>query len=172
DGSEFHFADLELVPDKREYAPGEKVKLQINTNRQSSTVLLFVRAEGSTYPAPQTVTIEGKSKTVEIDVAQGDMPNFFVEGLTVANGKVHTVAKQLAVPPAKRVIQVEVSPSASAFKPGQEAKVKLKLTDHKGKPIVGDTALSIYDKSIEYISGGSNVGDIRETFWGWKRHHH
>lgn len=172
DGGEFQFADLELIPDKREYAPGEKVKLQINTNRRNSTVLLFVRAEGSTYPAPRTVTIEGKSKLVEIAVAQGDMPNFFIEGLTVANGKVHTVARQVAVPPEKRVIQVEVSPAAATYLPGQEAKVKLRLTDHEGKPVVGDTALSIYDKAIEYISGGSNVGDIRETFWGWKRHHH
>jgi len=31
DGSEFRFNDLEIVPDKREYAPDEKVQLQINT---------------------------------------------------------------------------------------------------------------------------------------------
>ncbi|MDR2756982.1 MAG: alpha-2-macroglobulin, partial [Planctomycetaceae bacterium] len=30
---------------------------------------------------------------------------------------------------------------------------------------------SIYDKSVEYISGGSNVGDIKEFFWKWRRHH-
>ncbi len=26
-------------------------------------------------------------------------------------------------------------------------------------------------KSLEYIAGGSNVGDIRKVFWGWKRNH-
>jgi len=33
DGSEFRFNDIELITDKREYAPGEKVRLMINTNR-------------------------------------------------------------------------------------------------------------------------------------------
>src|SRR5262249_55674520 len=45
-GKEFRFNDLELVTDKREYAAGEKVKLLINTNKNNSTVLLFVRPAG------------------------------------------------------------------------------------------------------------------------------
>src|SRR5690606_37760837 len=105
-------------------------------------------------------------------VERGDMPNIFIEGVTVSRGKVHTVAKQVAVPPEKRMIDVQVVPSGPAYLPGQEAKVKLRLTDHEGKPIVGDTVLTVYDKAIEYISGGSNVGDIRQAFWGWKRDHH
>ena len=31
--------------------------------------------------------------------------------------------------------------------------------------------LSIYDKSVEYISGGSNVPEIKEFFWKWRREH-
>ena len=30
----------------------------------------------------------------------------------------------------------------------------------------------MYDKSLEYISGGSNIGDIREFYWKWRRRHH
>ena len=33
DGHDFRFNDIELITDKREYAPGDKVKLLINTNR-------------------------------------------------------------------------------------------------------------------------------------------
>src|SRR5262249_13298481 len=43
DGSDFRFNNLEIVPDKRDYAPDEKVSLQINTNRVGSSVLLFLR---------------------------------------------------------------------------------------------------------------------------------
>ncbi|NQT38529.1 MAG: alpha-2-macroglobulin, partial [Planctomycetes bacterium] len=46
-----------------------------------------------------------------------------------------------------------------------------KLTDFFGEPFVGSTVVAIYDKSVEYISGGSNVGDIKEFFWKWRRHH-
>ena len=31
--------------------------------------------------------------------------------------------------------------------------------------------VTIYDKSVEYISGGSNVPDIKEFFWKWQRSH-
>ena len=60
---------------------------------------------------------------------------------------------------------------AESFKPGQHAKVTVKLTDADGKPYVGSTVLSIFDKSVEYISGGTNVGDIKEFFWKWRRQH-
>ena len=31
--------------------------------------------------------------------------------------------------------------------------------------------LAVYDKSVEYISGGSNVQEIKEFFWKWRRSH-
>ncbi|MCO6044459.1 MG2 domain-containing protein [Aeoliella sp. ICT_H6.2] len=172
DGSDFHFADLELVPNQRHYEPGEKLQLQINANRRGSVVLLFVRPENGTYYKPQIVRLTGKSTIVPIDIHPGDMPNFFVEAQTVSNGQVHTVAKQIVVPPAKRIVNVEVAPSSPAYQPGQDAQVKIRLTDEAGQPVVGDTVLTVYDEALEYISGGSNVGDIRKAFWGWKRHHH
>ena len=99
------------------------------------------------------------------------MPNFFVEAVTVSDARVHTQVREILVPPAKRILNVDVVPSADVFQPGQHATVKLKLTDETGKPFVGSTVLSIYDKSVEYISGGSNVPNIKEFFWKWRRQH-
>ena len=41
----------------------------------------------SDYPRPQVVRLKGKSALVEIAVTQKDMPNFFVEALTISNGQ-------------------------------------------------------------------------------------
>ena len=65
DGSEFRFNHLELIPDKREYAPGDKVKLQINTDRTGGTVLLFLRPTNGVYLPPQVLRLDGKSTIVE-----------------------------------------------------------------------------------------------------------
>jgi uncharacterized protein YfaS (alpha-2-macroglobulin family)/tetratricopeptide (TPR) repeat protein len=170
-GKDFRFNDLELVVDKKEYQPGDKVKLMINTNHVGSTVLLFARPSG-VYLPPKVIRLVGKSTEEEIAVAQRDMPNFFVEAVTISDGRVHSEMKEIIVPPEKRVINVEVQPSQQEYKPGQEATVKIKLTDHDGKPFVGSTVVSIYDKSVEYISGGSNVPEIKEFFWKWRRHHY
>ncbi len=170
-GSEFRFNDLEIVPDKRVFAPDEKVQLQLNTNHIGSTVLLFLRPSNGIYLPPQIVRIAGKSTVVEVAVTQKDMPNFFVEATTVANGRVHTESREICVPPAKRILNMEAVSSAESYKPGQHAKITVKLTDEAGKPYVGSTVLSIFDKSVEYISGGSNVADIKTFFWKWQRQH-
>ena len=171
DGGDFRFSDLELIPDKAEYRPGDTVKLQINTNRRNGTVLLFVRPSNGIYLPPKRIDLRGKSTVEEITVIRKDMPNFFVEAVTVANGRIFQSAKEIVVPPEKRVINVEVEPSAETYKPGEKGTVKVRLTDYAGKPFEGSTIVSIYDKSVEYISGGTNVPDIQEFFWKWRRNH-
>jgi uncharacterized protein YfaS (alpha-2-macroglobulin family) len=172
DGRDYRFNDIELVTDKREYAPGDKVKLLVNTNRNDGVVLLFVRPTNGVYLPPRVLRLQGKSVEQDITVAQKDMPNFFIEAVTVANGRVHTEVREVIVPPEKRVLNVEVQPSQKEYLPGQKATMKVKLTDFFGKPFVGSTVLSLYDKSVEYIAGGSNVPEIREFFWKWRRHHY
>jgi len=172
DGAQFRFAHLELIPDKREYAPGDKVKLQINTDRTGGTVLLFARPANGVYLPPKVIRLDGKSTIEEIGVVKKDMPNFFVEAVAVADGRVYCETKEIVVPPEKRVLNVEIEPSKEAYKPGEKAKVKIKLTDFTGEAFVGSTVVAIYDKSVEYISGGSNVPEIKEFFWKWRRQHH
>jgi uncharacterized protein YfaS (alpha-2-macroglobulin family) len=170
-GSAFRFNDLEIITDKQEYAAGEKVKLLINTDRIDSTVVLFLRPANSVYLPPQTVQIKGKSTLVEVDVGKRDMPNFFIEAVTVSNGKLHTEIRDIIVPPENRILNVQVTSSAMEFLPGAGAKIKVKVTDFSGKPFEGSTVLTMYDKSLEYISGGSNVPEMKAFFWKWRREH-
>jgi len=172
DGSQFEFNDLELVLDQKHYAPGDKVKLLINTNRIGSSILLFIRpTNGIAKAAPQLLKLDGKSTLVELDVTQADMPNFFVEAVTINEGKVYDRVQEIMVPPESRVLNVEVIPSAETYLPGSQADVEVKVTDAAGKPVVGAVVLSVYDRAVEYISGGSNVEDIKEFFWKWRRTH-
>ena len=99
DSAQFRFNHLELVPDKADYAPGDKLKLQINTDRAGSTVLLFARPTEGVYLKPTLIPMDGKSTVREIEVVKGDMPNFFVEAVTVADGRVYTETREIVVPP-------------------------------------------------------------------------
>ncbi len=171
DGKGYQFNDLELILDKKEYKPGDKVRLMVNTNQAGSTVLIFVRPVNGVYSEPVVLRLDGKSTVYNLGIVKSDMPNFFIEGMTISNGKLHSVVKQVVVPPEKRVVNVEVVPSEKEYKPGQKGTIQLKLTDHEGKPFFGSTVISVYDKSVEYISGGTNISEIRAFFWKWKRHH-
>lgn len=171
-GSQFRYNALELIPDKREYATGDRVKLQVNSDHRDGTVLLFVRPENGVYDPPRILQMNGKSRIVELGIGDGDKPNFFVEAVTIFDGEVHTVTREIIVPPEKRVLNVEVTPSQEQFLPNEKAEVALHVTDEQGENYEGSLVVAIYDKSVEYISGGTNVADIREFFWKWRRSHY
>ncbi len=136
DGRDFRFNHLELVQDKREYAPGQTVNLQVNTDRRDSTVLLFVRPANGVYLRPKVVRLKGKSIVEEIAVVKKDMPNFFVEAVTISAGKVHTEVKEIVVPPESRVLEVAVKPSAETYQArARRPRCKLKLTDFAGQAV-------------------------------------
>ena len=118
DSAQFRFNHLELVPDKADYAPGDKVKLQINTDRAGSTVLLFARPTNGVYLKPTLIHLDGKSTVREIEVVKRDMPNFFVEAVTVADGRVYTETREIVVPPENRVLNIEVKPLAQVRSTG------------------------------------------------------
>jgi alpha-2-macroglobulin len=178
DGSDFRFNDLEIIPDKKEYRPGDTLRLLINTNRTDSTVLLFVRPANSIYQLPRVLRLRGKSTVEEIAIVPDDVPNIFVEAVTVADGKVHHAVRDVAVPPESPVVDIAIEPSRTTYKPGEKAKIKLRLTQanlgpagSRPAPFAGSAVVAVYDKSVEYITGGSNVPAIAEYFWRWKRLH-
>jgi uncharacterized protein YfaS (alpha-2-macroglobulin family) len=171
DGGDFRFSAVELIPDRREYAPGDTVKLRVNADRAGAAVLLFARPVNGVYLPPKLLRLQGKSVEEAIAVVKRDMPNFFVEALTVSGGRVHTELREIVVPPEKKVLNVAVLPSAERYLPGAKARVRVKVTDLAGRPFAGTAVLAVYDQAVEYVSGGSNVPEIREFFWKWRRHH-
>jgi alpha-2-macroglobulin len=172
DGREFRYNDLELTAEKGEYNPGQTVNLMVSTNRINSTVLLFTHPSNGIYLKPKVLRLSGKTAVEEIAVAKKDMPNFFVEAVTIGGGRLYDEVKEIVVPPESRVLDVSVTPSSETYKPGQSASVGLKLVDSAGQPFVGTAVVAVYDQALEYISAGSNVQDIRSFFWKWRRTHY
>ena len=169
---DFKFNKIELLTDKKSYSPGETVKLKVNTDRKNSTVLLFVRPQDGVYPEPQIIHMDGKSTTVDIKVGVNDQPNFFIEAFTISNGKLHSLVKQIFVPPADKLLNVEIKPDRNDYRPGQQANYKVTLTGPDGKPKKGTFCFTVYDQSLDYIAGKSAQKPIREFYWSWKRNHY
>ncbi len=168
----FRYNDLELIPDKKEYRPGDTVNLLVNVNQPNSRVWLFIRPSQGKVAETKIIQIPQNSQIVKIPVTLADMPNFFVEAVTVANGEIHTVTREIVLPPEKRKLNVEVIPAKDKLKPREKTSLTIKITDSEGKPFQGSAAVTIYDKSLEYISGGSNVDEIVPFFWDWTRHYY
>lgn len=172
DEGDFRYNTLELIPDKSEYAPGETMRLRINSDQAGSLVLLFIRPENGLCQRPQFVRLTGKSREIEIPVSASDTPNFYLEAALFSQGELHQAMRSIAVPPESKVLDLQVEPEQSDLQPGEEARIALRLRDLSGRPFHGSVVVAVYDKSIEYFTGGSNVPGILPHFWSWKRHHH
>ncbi len=170
-GEDFRYNALELIPDKPHYAPGETVKLQIAANHSGARVALFVRPNTGGYQRPQWITLDGKSAVVEIPLTVDDQPNFFVEACTVYDGKFHKEVREIVVPPADRVLNVDVAFDKQEYLPGEEATVDVKVTDPDGQPVVGSCVVAAYDRALDALAGDVLPPDIREFFWKFQRHH-
>ncbi|QDT36171.1 alpha-2-macroglobulin family protein [Stratiformator vulcanicus] len=168
---DFRYNALELIVEQKTYQPGDTAKLLITTDRPGATVLVFPRPTNGVYSKPEVLKLTGKRTVYEMKMGTQDMPNSFVEVMTVGDGEVHTVAKELFVPPQKRVLDVSIEPSSESYRPGEDAEVTVTVKGPDGNPVTGSLAATIFDKSVEYISGGPNVGDIKEHFWKWRRNH-
>ena len=171
DGADYRFAKIELVPERSEYSPGDTLRLQVNTDRPGAAVMLFVRPVNGVYLPPSVIAMAGKTAVEEIRISKKDMPNFFVEAVTVYDGKDYSDVREIAVPPEKRVLNVAVTPSKTDYRPGEKARLQVQVTDFSGEPYQGSAVISVYDRAVEYISGGSNVPEIRSFFWKWRRQH-
>ncbi|OGV31021.1 MAG: hypothetical protein A2020_00095 [Lentisphaerae bacterium GWF2_45_14] len=166
----FKFNEIELLCDKAVYSPGEDVALMITAARKDSTVYLFVKPKNAAYPKPEIIKLDGHTALKKIRVEKSDMPNFFIEALTVSGAKVYTAVKEIHVPPEKKVLNVEVVSVKAKVSPSEKVQIKLKISGADGKPVTGQTVVTVYDKSLEYISGGSNVPAILPFFWKWKNY--
>lgn len=165
---EWKFGPLELVSDKSEYKPDETVKLRVNSDRENASVWLFLHVTDGAGREAKRIQLDAKSLEIEVPLTLKDMPNVFIEGITVHGAKVHTAVKQILLPPLGKMIEVTLEPAKHKVKPREKSTLRVTLKDADGKPVTGTTVLAVYDKSLEAITGGSNVGPIHQNFWAWK----
>jgi len=167
-GGDYRFGGVELVTDKLEYQAGETAKLRVNSDRPEANVWLFLRIQDGPGREAKRIVLDGKSREIDLPLTRADMPNVFVEAVTVHGGKVHQAVRQILLPPESKMLEVALEPATKRVKPQEKSSLAVIVRDAEGKPFAGTAVLAIYDKSLEAITGGSNVGPIRDAFWNWK----
>jgi len=172
DPKNWSFGPLELVADKSEYKADDTVKLRINSDHENAHVWLFLHIAGYAGREAKRIQLDGKSLEIDVPLSLKDMPNMFLEGVTVHGAEIHTAIRQIILPPVSKMIEVTLEPAKTKVKPREKSSLVITLKDADGKPVTGTTALTIYDKSLEAITGGSNVGPIHENFWNWKNNYY
>ncbi len=170
DGRVYRFNDLEIIADKRTYQVGETAHLLINVAQSNSRILFSDHVSRGTLLDYRFIDVPARSTVIDLPIEARHVPNFYVEATLVRNGRVHTEAQELFVPPVQGLLTVEVETDKAEYKPGEKGTVRVRATDATGEPVAGQVALTAYDESVTYIQDEFGPSP-RVFFWGQKRHH-
>ncbi len=79
---------IDLLPEKKSYAPGETAKLQVRMPFRFATALVSIEREG--IIDTQVVQLNGQDPTINVKIAEGWAPNVYVSAL-VLRGRLREV---------------------------------------------------------------------------------
>ncbi|HEY3358702.1 MAG TPA: MG2 domain-containing protein [Polyangia bacterium] len=155
-------SQLELVPDKREYRPGETARILVKSPITPAVGLLTVMRGG--IDEARRVRFEGTAPIVEVPIRAYHLPEVHV-GLSLARGRVTdgslgAAAEDLGRPALahgtvrlpvvldERRVTVTVAPARPTARPRDRLTVALRTTDAAGRPVRGDVAVMVVDEGV------------------------
>lgn len=159
---------IQLVPDKRSYAPGETAHVLIATGVPKANVWISIECTGVLWT--KLVRMDAPAQTVDIPVAANWAPNVFVDAVFIENSKLHRGTRMLKVPAVTKKLNVAIQPNQPQFEPGQPATYQVRTTDNQGRPVAAEVSLGVVDEAI-YAIRKERGQDAYDVFYGrrWNR---
>lgn len=142
-------ADLTVRLDKRKYEIGDRARVLLETDKPGGSALVTVQAEG--ILSRQVVKLTSRATLIRIPVTQALAPNVYVSAAYVREKQFREDTRKLVVNRNDRAIKVEVTPDRPDYKPGDTAKLTVRTTDLKGKPVPAELSVGVVDESIYAI---------------------
>jgi alpha-2-macroglobulin len=157
-----------LVPDKKEYRPGEVARLLVLAPFAPAEGLLTLRRSG--LLRQERFTMTGPSHTLEVRVEDALVPDVHVQVDLVGaaprtndSGEVDpnqpprpafaSGTIDLAVPPYSRTLALSVTPREAALPPGGETILDISLRGASGAAVRGEVAVVVVDEAVLALTG-------------------
>ena len=159
---------IEIVADKKSYAPGDTAKVLVIAGKPNSH--LWVTVEGKTLYKSFYVTAKDGTASVDVPIGMEFVPNIFVNAVMVRDNQLAQGSKSLRVPPDAYKLSIELTPSKPQFKPGEAGVYTLLAKDSGGKPVSAEFSVGVVDEAI-YAVRAEGTPDIVSYFYGkqWTR---
>ena len=161
--------EVMLVPDAKEYRPGQKARLLVQSPFFPAHGLLSIRRSGIV----ETRSFEMKSATttLEVPVSEAHVPNLTVQVNLVGSAmRVTDDGKpderlprrpaygkgsiDLQVPPVTRSLKLDVKPRAARIEPGGKTQVDVAVKDFNGRAVSGaELAVVVVNEAVLALSG-------------------
>ena len=174
--------DLQLIPDKKLYQPGDTAKLEIKSKLFPAAATLTFARQG--VIEQRRIELATASTIVELPITINHLKNVFVQvdrygrrRSQKGSGPLPEVVSaelDLKVDLESARLDVRAHPRAKLVQPGDEATFEIDV-NHDSKPVAGaEVALIVVDEAILSLSAGQHADpllpfyrDVGSGTWGW-----
>jgi alpha-2-macroglobulin len=172
-GEDVEEEEVELVPSKSDYAPGEVAEILVNSPFTAAEGILTTRRGG--ILKTERFTITDNSAVLKVPIEEAHIPNLFASvrlvGVTSrgdGNSPRPATAKgviELRVSRDSRKLTVKATPESDSMVPGGRAKISVSVKDSAGIPVKGsEIAILVVDESVLSLTGYA-IGDPLSVFY-------
>ena len=161
---------IELVPDKKSYAPGDMANILVPSPYQGETKALLTIERGHIMEY-RVLTLRSNSEQVAIPITSQHVPNVYVsvfiikgqdETNPLASFKLGYVS--LPVSPQEKEMRITLSPDRDTYRPGDTAAYDVRVTDQAGNGVTAELSLALIDLSVLTLSGDQGP-DLMDRFY-------
>ncbi|HOM80492.1 MAG TPA: MG2 domain-containing protein [Armatimonadota bacterium] len=153
--------DLQVIPDRREYQPGDEATFLIQTSRPGGTALVAI--ETDRLLDWRLVPLKERSIPFRMRVTREHLPNFTLSVCTVRDKEMALQEAGVNVSSRPRALRVEVTPDREVYAPGERATYQVRVRDANGRPVQAELSLGVVDESIYAIQ--EDRADILRAFY-------
>ena len=148
---------VQIIADKKSYAPGDTAHLSILSNVDSFHALVI--ATGYTVEFQKVLCSPGKALTFDLPITTDAQPNLEVTAAFIRNDQLYQANVSIKVPPVQEQLQIDITPESQVFQPQQTAGYDVFARDWQGKPVSADFSFGVVDEAIYPLYPDSS-GDI------------
>lgn len=168
DSSYFHsnYDSIKLVPDKKSYRAGETARVLAILSHPGANLLVTTELE--TVTSARYVKAPGQTVILDVPIESVYAPNVFLSVTYVSEGDMYTGSQRLVAPARDKMLNLEIIPNKSEYKPRETASYTILARDADGAPVRNaEVSLGVVDEAIYSISP-DYTGSIRRHFYGMR----
>lgn len=149
---------LELIADRKSYAPGDTARLVIRGGQVSAPVLVTKDAQYISY---HRVVQVGADATVEVPIEDNDLGDTYVNVVFLKDDRLYRAERRVKVPASSRQLSIAVEAEPVVGKPGQTGRFAISVTDANGAPAQAQLSVGIIDEAVYGVKPDSTPDPVR-----------
>ncbi len=168
---------IDLVPEKKNYKPGETARILIKSPWEKATALLTVEREG--IRSYKRFDLTSSHQTVTVPLTEDEIPNIFVSVLLVKGRTSGTLEKdgsdpgkpafklgytELKIENSRKRLAVAAGSDKEEYRPAEKARFSADVKDCDGRPVAGEVTLWAVDYGVLSLTG-YKTPDVLPSVW-------